>query len=145
LRRCDADGHDCLWCLVWYDHNNSPIDIGSLVISNSQFISNTEGAVNSAGALTVTNSLFRANSSAYAVLVTANGSASINNSQFISNTHGGLAVYAPASINNSQFYSDSIGAAGAGGGLYEEAHSKPVTLTVSNSQFMTNTAYTSAA
>ena len=79
-----------------------------------------------------------------ALYVVATGSLSVDNSQFISNTAGSITSYAPAVVSNSQFYSNTtLGA--AGGGIDLEATSRPLTLTVTSSQFMSNTSYSGAS
>ncbi len=115
---------------------------GSLVISNSTFISNNGGAVTANSELTVTNSLFQANSGAYALHLTTNGFGNVSNSQFVSNTNGAIYTLSSLTVNNSQFYSNSIGGAGVGAGIYAYAWLHPqLHLDIISSQFMTNTAH----
>ncbi len=115
---------------------------GSLVISNSKFINNNGGAVTANSGLTVTHSLFHANSGAYAIRITSNGFGQLSNSQFISNTNGAIDTQGSLTVMSSQFYSNTIGAAGAGAGVYAYAFSHPqLKLNIVSSQFYTNTAY----
>ncbi len=115
---------------------------GSLVISNSKFISNNGGVINANGGLTVTNSLFQTNAGAYAIAITTNGFGNVSHSQFISNTNGAIYTKSSLTVNDSQFYSNTIGAAGAGAGIYAYAWVHPqLILNIISSQFLTNTAY----
>lgn len=116
---------------------------GPLVINNVKFISNANYGVESNSPVTVTNSLFSANSGTAALFVNQYGRLNVASSQFISNTGYALWTEGPASVSNSQFDSNSTTGAGAGAGIFEDASalSTPLTLTVTSSQFMTNTAY----
>jgi fibronectin-binding autotransporter adhesin len=115
---------------------------GGLVISNAKFLNNANYGVEGNGPLTITNSIIRGNTGVAAVEVSQNGRLSVTNSQFISNTGYAIWTRAAADVSDSQFFSNTTTGAGAGAGIFlDDSGFNPLTLTVTSSQFMTNSAY----